>query len=121
MASTSSIRRLDAATSVLPIGNTKPAQAQQAEVPEPDLLALYVRSLTTRPRRFSLPGGEARFGSPALMGACAPTDIPMSRATFGDVAMRESVQQAREAAMRRIATQGRSGANRQHADVRFQF
>jgi hypothetical protein len=72
-------------------------------------------------RRFALPTGETRFGSPALMSACAPTDIPMSRATFTGMAARETADQIRNSAMRRFSQQARGGAYRQHADVRVQF
>jgi hypothetical protein len=124
MASANTIRRLHAAA---PQTERAPVKLPnlgnlEIDVSEPSMLELFHRSLTARARHFALPTGEERFGSPALMNSVMPIGIPAGRATFSDVAARETADQIRNSAMRRMERNAHRGAGHsQHGGARVQF
>lgn len=123
MASASSIRRLHAVNNLSPQGDTQPAPVKSDTVSDsqPSLMDLYQRSLlTTRPRRFALPGGETRFDGPALMSTMHASAPPDQAGRFAELSTRETVTQARAALVRRMERQARGGGAIDHG-VRVQI
>ena len=127
MASAESITRLYAQGKVTNLIKPEPEQVKTATVAdsEPDLLALQMTEWQRPAPRCALQrrGPETRFSTPAMMGTMVPTSIPMGRADFGSMAMRDAAAEAvRAAVARQIARQaGRGGADAQPLPMLIQI
>ena len=120
MASASSIWRLHAA-------DTKPEPVQlpkfgnsQDDVPGPSMLDMQTAAWQ-RPARGFVSPRSSRLDPPVLMGAIAPTSLPMGRRDFADVAARENAAHLRAAMSRRIEQQSRRAGHQQHEPLAIQI
>jgi hypothetical protein len=121
MASASSIWRLHATEPErAPVKNANLAHLEIDVASEPDLLALQMTEWQ-RPARGFVSPRSSRLDPPVLMGAMAPTSLPMGRRDFADVAARENAAHLRAAMSRRIEQQSRRAGHQQHEPLAIQI
>ena len=122
MASASSIWRLHAAPQPerAPVKSPTGGQLPPDVAAEPDLLALQTAEWM-RPARGFVSPRSSRLDGPVLMGAMAPTSLPMGRRDFADVAARENAAHLRAAMSRRIEQQSRRAGHQQHEPLAIQI
>ena len=120
MASANTIWRLHAAPQPEPVKLPDSGNSQPNVSAEPDLLALQTAEWQ-RPARGFVSPRSSRLDGPVLMGAMAPTSLPMGRRDFADVAARENAAHLRAAMSRRIEQQSRRAGHQQHEPLAIQI
>jgi hypothetical protein len=113
MASASSIAKLHAPVKMENFSNSikpdrAPVKLSNSDNSQPDLLALQTAAWQYPARRRF--GPQGRLAAPPMMSAMHPPVVPMGRNSFAAMAMRETVQQMRETALRRFSQQAQRGA-----------
>jgi hypothetical protein len=112
MAKASSIGRLHEQGKLPNLGNSikpdrEPVNSTNFVDSQPDLLAMQTAAWQYPARRRF--GPQGRLAAPPMMSAMHAPVVPEGRNSFAAMAMRETVQQMRETAMRRFSQQAQRG------------